>query len=69
MELFDTNELRASERRRVIDAEQVPGQIDVFEAIAEVEGETVAEDGPVFAAPAGELFALGEAERGQLVLA
>lgn len=66
MELFDIADLRAAEQRRAIDAAQIPGQVDIFEAIADVEAELV-EVAPVMPAPRYELLTTGEA-RGQMVL-
>ena len=70
-ELFDTRELLAAERLREIDAAQIPGQITIDEAIAEIEQEATgepAEPVPVMPAPVGVLWTADEV-RGQLVLA
>lgn len=66
-ELFTHTELVEAEVLRQHIAAQIPGQIDIWDACAEVEGEP-AEGGYTFPTPPGVLFDAVEL-RGQLVIA
>lgn len=67
--LWDADQLRQAEALRQHIAAQIPGQIDIWDAVAEVEAETrLAAVRATWPAPAGVLWDAPEL-RGQLAIA